>query len=156
MGYYYKPHEKEKKRKRSINYISPNPSELLMAATSLSLSLSLVLYSGMSRWLKQVWAEGRRSESGPCREITSCSLPSPPIGERSLPVVKESSRFFSSSVSECTTSQKFLFSDVSKRRERGERGEGRGGRGEGRGERGGKLLDNLRILIISFVLGALF
>lgn len=41
--------------------------------------------------LKQVWLDGSRSEAGPVRKMTKSSFESPPMGTRSLPVVKNSS-----------------------------------------------------------------
>ena len=61
---------------------------------------------GRRRWLKQVCAVGRRSECEPLREMTKGKLPSPLMGTRSLPVVKNSRRFLCSSESACTTRQK--------------------------------------------------
>ena len=72
------------------------------------------MYSGRSKWLKQVCAVGRRSESGPLREMTNVMDPSPRIGERSEPVQKKSSFFFSSSVMPCTISQNAVITGESR------------------------------------------
>lgn len=77
-----------------------------MALISLSASLSLVVYSGRSSTLKQVWAEGRRSQSGPFRAITSFKWLSPPTGTRSDPVVNCSNLRLSSNEKPCTMLQK--------------------------------------------------
>ena len=51
---------------------------------------------GSSRTLKHVWLVGRRSESAPCLATINLSLPRPPTGARSVPVVNWRSLRFSS------------------------------------------------------------
>jgi hypothetical protein len=51
-----------------------------------TLSLALVSYCGRSRRLKQVMAEGSRSESSPCHWMIKGILPRPCSGTLSLPV----------------------------------------------------------------------
>mmetsp|Transcript_43119 Transcript_43119/g.88232 ORF Transcript_43119/g.88232 Transcript_43119/m.88232 type:complete len:221 (-) Transcript_43119:261-923(-) len=95
-------------------HMRPKPSALLMAVMRQRRSLSTSLYSGRRRWLKQVCAVGRRSESGPLRLITNVMLPSPLIGDLSLPVQKKSSFFFSCSDMAWTTDQKLLMTGWSR------------------------------------------
>lgn len=52
--------------------------------------------------------EGAGERPGPLRLMTKVMLPRPLMGERSEPVQKKSSFFFSSSDIECTTDQKLL------------------------------------------------
>ena len=66
------------------------PSVSLTALRSCSRNLSFCVYSGSSRWLKQVCAEGNRDSSVPLRETTKFKLPRPLIGTRSEPVQKKS------------------------------------------------------------------
>lgn len=109
-----------------------------MAFSSLSLSLSLLLYSGSSSTLKQVWDVGNLHEvrghtlehcivgnvrsfghglrthlsvSGPFLAMIIFSLPSPPTGARSVPVVNCRKRRFCSSLNECNVSQNSLQGD---------------------------------------------
>ena len=79
-------------------HINPNPSALLIANMSFYLIFSLLLYSGISKWLKQVWELGSISLSSPWRPTYSLTDPSPFIGARSLPVVKAKNFFLCSSV----------------------------------------------------------
>ena len=69
------------------------PSVSLMALRSCCRRCSLVVYSGSSRWLKHVCAEGRRDSSVPLRDTTKFKLPRPLIGTRSEPVQKKRKRF---------------------------------------------------------------
>mmetsp|Transcript_35905 Transcript_35905/g.106449 ORF Transcript_35905/g.106449 Transcript_35905/m.106449 type:complete len:252 (-) Transcript_35905:376-1131(-) len=80
------------------------PSVSETALSSCALSLDFVVYSGSSRWLKQVCADGSRSSSEPLREMTKERLPSPLIGTRSEPVQKKRNFFFISSGSSWITS----------------------------------------------------
>ncbi len=49
----------------SLRYLSPKPSHSVIALLSSRVSFSLSEYSGSTRVLKQVWAVGRWSVSGP-------------------------------------------------------------------------------------------
>ena len=58
-----------------------------MALSNFCLSLSFDVYSGSSKWLKQVCAVGNLSVSGPCLPTYSGSVANPFTGARSHPVV---------------------------------------------------------------------
>lgn len=88
------------------------PCVSLMAVSSFVRSVSSDLYSGSSRWLKHVCADGNLPSSEPCREITSLSPLRPLMGTLSLPVQKmRNLRLVSSSIA-CTTSQNALRGDA--------------------------------------------
>jgi len=89
----------------SIDHIKPKPLLFSKAISNISFNLSLLLYSGISRWLKQVWAMGSLSSSSPCLPILIRRCPSPNIGALSLPVQNAKSLFYYFSVSSWTIFQ---------------------------------------------------
>ena len=68
-------------------YLNPNPSACVIAYRNFCSSTSLELYSGSNRWLKHVWADGKRVSSVVWRDMTSPSLDNPSIGDRSLHLI---------------------------------------------------------------------
>ena len=72
--------------------LRPNPFEFCSAIVSFLLSFGLESYCGRSRRLKQVIADGSRSESSPCHWIIRGILPGPALQIGVGGVLKERQR----------------------------------------------------------------